>query len=223
MSNASLAGELFSQLQNDGGLSQIADQLGIDPSQATGAIAASLPVLMGALGHNAQQPGGADAIFNALQRDHMPAMGGSDGGGFDLGGLLGPMLGGLMGGSGGGAASQFDGGGILGHILGGNQQQAQSQLGQAAGMNAAQMGQILQILAPIVMGFLAHRVNAQGMDAGGLGSVLGQQRDNHMQGGGLGDLLGAALGGMGGGGNAGGGLGGNILGNVLGSLLGGRR
>ncbi|MFD2376388.1 DUF937 domain-containing protein [Ottowia pentelensis] len=67
--NGSLIDDLMGQMQG-APLGQIAQQLGTDPGTASNAIAAALPTLVGALGHNAQQPGGADALFNALQRDH---------------------------------------------------------------------------------------------------------------------------------------------------------
>src|SRR5690606_4513087 len=82
------------------------------PERASDAVAAALPLLLGALGRNASQPQGAQALYGALGRDH---------GGMDLGSLLGAVLGGGMGTS--PASSQGDGtgglGGLLGQVLGG--------------------------------------------------------------------------------------------------------
>ena len=76
---------------------------------------------------------------------------------------------------------------------GGNQQRAEAGLGQATGLGA-NAGQLLQILAPIVMAFLAQRAQAGGMDAGGLGAVLGREQAQVRQQGGVGgDLLGSLL------------------------------
>lgn len=50
------------------------------------AIAAALPVMLGAMGRNASQPDGADSLFGALGRDHN--------GGGGLGDVLGAVLGG---------------------------------------------------------------------------------------------------------------------------------
>lgn len=181
----SLTDELLSQLQG-APLQQIASQLGTNPSQAQSAVAAALPMLLGALGRNAAQPQGAADLFGALQRDHV----GRAAGGGGLGDLLGSVLGG-MGGSGGGGAA--DGASILGHIFGGNQQRAEAGLGQATGLGA-NAGQLLQILAPIVMAFLAQRAQAGGMDAGSLGAVLGREHAQVRQQGGVGgDLLGSLL------------------------------
>ena len=183
---ASLTDELLSQLQG-APLQQIASQFGTNPSQAQSAVAAALPMLLGALGRNAAQPQGAADLFGALQRDHV----GRAAGGGGLGDLLGSVLGGM--GGGGGAGGAADGASILGHIFGGNQQRAEAGLGQATGLGA-NAGQLLQILAPIVMAFLAQRTQAGGMDAGGLGAVLGREHAQVRQQGGVGgDLLGSLL------------------------------
>ena len=183
---ASLTDELLSQLQG-APLQQIASQMGTNPSQAQSAVAAALPMLLGALGRNAAQPQGAADLFGALQRDHV----GRAAGGGGLGDLLGSVLGGM--GGGGGAGGAADGASILGHIFGGNQQRAEAGLGQATGLGA-NAGQLLQILAPIVMAFLAQRTQAGGMDAGGLGAVLGREHAQVRQQGGVGgDLLGSLL------------------------------
>ena len=174
----SLVDQLLGQLQG-APLQQMAQQLGTDTAQTQQAVGAALPLLLGALGRNAAQPGGADSLLGALQRDHA--------GGPDLGGLLGSLLGG------GAGAGQSGGAAILGHIFGGDQQRAQTGLGQATGLGA-QAGPLLQMLAPIVMAFLAQRANAGRMDAGGLGQVLGQERERAQQQGGLGGgLLGSLL------------------------------
>ena len=177
---ASLVDDLMAQLQG-APLQQMAQQLGTSPAQAQDAVGAALPLLLGALGRNAAQPQGAMDLASALQRNHS--------GGADLGGLLGSLLGG---GAGGGGGPQ-DGAAILGHIFGGNQQRAEAGLGQATGLGA-NAGQLLQMLAPIVMSFLAQRMQSGGMDAGGLGQVLGQERARVQQQGGLGGgLLGSLL------------------------------
>lgn len=178
--SSSLVSELLAELQG-APLQQLAQQLGTDTAQTQEAVSAALPMMLGALGQNAAQPQGAEALFGALQRDHA-------GGGMDLGGLLGSLLGG-----GGSASAAPDGAAILGHIFGGNQQRAEAGLGQATGMGG-NAGQLLKLLAPIVMAFLAQRVNAGAMDAGSLGQTLGQERERVQQQGGLGGgLLGSLL------------------------------
>lgn len=179
-----LAEQLMQQLQG-APLQDIARQLGTGHDEAQSAVAMALPMLLGALGRNAQDAQGAESLFGALQRDHMPA---APQPAMDLGGLLGSLLGG------GGAAPGGDAGAaILGHIFGGGRERAESALGQSTGQGV-DAGRLLQMLAPIVMSFLAQRVSSGGMDAGGLGQMLGQERAR-AQGTGTpgGDLLGSLL------------------------------
>lgn len=187
----SLVSELMAQLQG-APMQQMAQQLGANSQQIQSAVGAALPLLLGALGNNAAQPQGAAALWGALQRDHSAAMPQGLGG---LGGLLGSILG-------GGAAAPAtstasnplgDGAAILGHIFGNKRQQAESGLGQATGLGN-NAGQLLAMLAPIVMAFLANRVKAGNLDAGSLGQTLGQESAQVQQQGGLaGGLLGSLL------------------------------
>ena len=171
VNNASLAASLFQQLQQGQGLQQVSQQLGIEPAQASSAVGAALPLLLGAMGRNAQQPQGADALLGALQRDHAPAAGG----GFDLGGLLGSVLG-------GGGGNATNGAGILGHVFGGNTDRATQGLSQATGLDSSKTSQLLAILAPIVMSYLAQRF-ANGGNAGQLSQALGQEAEAASSGG----------------------------------------
>lgn len=198
---ASLTDELMGQLQG-APMQGLAQQLGLDSVQTEQAVGVALPMLFGALGQNTAQPQGAADLFGALQRDHSSANGAMDlggllggllggaGGGAGAAGGLGGLLGGLLGGAGGGAGA---GGSILGNIFGGQQQQAESQLGQATGLGG-NSGQLLAMLAPLVMSFLANRVQSQGMGANDLGSALGQERSQiQSQGGMAGGILGSLL------------------------------
>lgn len=181
----SLTTDLATQLQG-APLQQIAQQLGVEPSQANAAIGAALPLLMGALGRNASQPQGAQALFGALQKDHA---------GLDIGSVLGAVLGG------GGQGQQ-----ILGHVLGDREPRAEQALGQATGLGGDKASMLLRWLAPIVMAYLAKRMfeNRQaGATASGngdatpqvLGQILGQEQQQiGQQSGGLGGgVLGAVL------------------------------
>jgi hypothetical protein len=187
---SSLTDELFAQLEG-APLQQISQQLGVGRTQAAGAVSAALPLLIGALGRNASQPQGAEALFGALQRDHV--------GSGDLGNLLGMVLGGAQ-------TRQTNGAGMLGHIFGGQQGRAEQHLGEATGLGGDRAGMLMKILAPIVMAYLAKQMfggNAGGQTmgmAGGnptaqvLGSILGQEQQQVRQQGGLGGgLLGAVL------------------------------
>jgi hypothetical protein len=185
-----LTNDLLAQLQG-APLQQISQQLGIDQNQAAGAVSAALPLLMGALGKNASQPQGAEALFGALQRDHAGSSGG-------IGDILGMVLGGAQ-------SRQTDGAGMLGHILGGQQGSAEQHLGEATGLGGDRAGMLMKILAPIVMTYLAKRMfggdSSDGSVTGGgsptaqaLGAILGQEHQGVRQQGGIGGgLLGAVL------------------------------
>lgn len=202
--NGSFLDDLVSQLQG-APVDRIAQQLGADPNAIEQAIGAALPMVVGALGRNAQSPEGADDLFGALLRDHSGGesmdlgrllgglIGGSaasaSGGGGDLGGLLASVLG-----NGSPVSRQLDAGGVLGHIFGDAQPRVESSLGQATGMDSGKAGQLLKILAPIVMSYLAKRVQTNGMDAAALGQTLGAERSHIQNQGGLGGtLMNAAL------------------------------
>ena len=179
---AMLTEDLVSQLRG-APTSQLAQQLGISQEQASGAIGAALPLLLGALGRNASQPQGAESLFGALQKDHA---------GVDLGSVLGAVMGGAQG-------RQTDGAGILSHIFGGQQPRAEAGIAQATGLGQGQAGQLLKMLAPIVMAYLAKRAmsgagSRQASGAQLLGGLLGEeQREIRQQGGLAGGLLGAVL------------------------------
>lgn len=179
---ATLTEDLAARLQG-APASQLAQQLGITQEQSSAAIGAALPLLLGALGRNASEPQGAQALFGALQKDHA---------GLDVGSVLGAVLGG------GGQGRQADGAGILGHVFGGQQARAEAGVAQATGLGQGQAGQLLKLLAPVVMAYLARRVASGGAGqqdgAQLLGGLLGQeQRQIREQGGLGGGLLGAVL------------------------------
>jgi len=197
----------------DAQIQQIANRLGVDPVQARAAVEHAVPLIVGGMAQNASTAQGADALNNALGQHA----------GLNMGSVLGSVLGG---------GSSGIGGSILGHIFGGNQTAANQGLGQATGLGQQNAGQLMAILAPIVMAALANHAQAQGgLNPGGLGNILGQAGQQIQQQGGLtGGLLNAVLshngsgnfdlsqvlGGLAGGANAGG------LGGLLGALTGSR-
>ena len=163
-------------------VAQIAAQLGTTPDQARVAIEHALPLIVGGMAQNASTPAGAGALHTALG-DHA---------GQNISDVLSSVLG-------GGAASGI-GGSILGHIFGPNQDAANQGLGQVTGLGQQNAGQLMAILAPLVMAALANHAQSGGMNPGALGGMLGQQSQQIQQGGGLmGGLLNAVLGHSGGG------------------------
>ncbi|HEY0180107.1 MAG TPA: DUF937 domain-containing protein [Dokdonella sp.] len=146
----------------------IASRLGVDPAQADAAIRQAVPVLVGGLANTASTDDGADVV-HAAAADHA---------GFDIGSLLGGLLRGGAGGS------------ILGRTLGDAQGPATQGLGRSSGLGTQNAGQLLAILAPIVLSVLGKLSRNQNLDPGALGGVLGQESQRLAQGGGLlGELL----------------------------------
>lgn len=180
---STLTDQIFSQISG-AAMQQIGQQLGTGQAQTAGAVAAALPMILGAMGRNTAEPQGAEALLGALGRDHAGAGG--------IGDLLGAVLGGQQ-------SRQTDGLGQLGHIFGGQLPRAEAGLGQATGLGGDKAQMLLKILAPIVMAYLAKQMFGGGQAQGdgsaqALGSILGQERAVQQQQGGLGGgLLGAVL------------------------------
>ncbi len=148
-----LTRSLMDQLSG-GGLAEIGSAVGIDEKSASSALSAAMPLLIGALANNASKPQGASSLLEALQQDHDGSILGN------LGGLLQDPAAG-------------EGPGILGHALGATQPAVEQGLAEKTGLSAAQIGKILMIAAPLVMGMLGKTQRQDGLDAGGLSSLLG--------------------------------------------------
>jgi len=160
-------------------MSQLASQLGVDEQTAEQATRQALPALLAGMQANAQDPGGARSLAEAVDQHRDGLLdGGVDVGQVDTG----------------------DGEKIVGHVFGGNREQVVNQLGTAGGsVGGALMAKLLPMPAPIVMSYLARRLGqggggAAGQSGGGLADVLGGLLGGGGQSGGLGDLLGGLLG-----------------------------
>jgi hypothetical protein len=134
---SSITDGLFNQLQGQP-LDQISQKLGLNSAQTQTAIAAALPLLIGALGRNARDPQGAQSLFGALQRDHV---------GQDPQQVLGSALGG------GGQGNE-----ILGHIFGQRQEVAAQGLSSAAGVDPSHANMLLRWLAPVALAYVAKQM-----------------------------------------------------------------
>ncbi len=176
---SSVLDEVRQQLGPDT-IQQLSGALGADPGATSNAISLALPALLGGLAQNASQPEGAVALDNALNQH--------DGSILDN---LGGMLGGGDSRAGGGPLGSI-GGAILGHIFGGRRNTVEEGVGNASGLNAAQVAQLMAMLAPIVMGVLGRMKQKKGLDANRLPEVLNDGGDGGL--GGLGSILGGMFG-----------------------------
>jgi len=160
ISVASLLEELASSLDSNT-LGQLGKQAGIGGNDISGAVQAALPAILGGLTRNAGRQDGAAALNRALEKDH-------DGSALDnLGGLLGNQD--LL----------NQGQKILGHVFGQNQGTVARGLGQASNQSSDSMGQLLAMLAPVVMGMLGRKQRQESLDSGSLADMLNQEKDQY--------------------------------------------
>ncbi|RMG20208.1 MAG: DUF937 domain-containing protein [Bacteroidetes bacterium] len=149
----SLIDMLSQQLTSGDALKNLSNQLGVPEGAAASAVSAALPMIVGALARNASKPEGASALDNALAKDH-------DGSILDnLGGFL-------------SSPDNGPGPGILKHVFGEKRTKIEAGIGSVAGLDAGTAGNLLENLAPIVMGQLGKMKRSEGLDAGGLASIL---------------------------------------------------
>ena len=155
-------------------MKNLANPIGSEPDQVHAAVQAALPILLGALARNAQDPDGAVALHDAIEQDHSK---------LDIADVLGSV-----------SAGGGDGEAILRHVLGSRQSAAAEGVSQFAGIGRGQALQLLKMLAPLVLSYLARRSRGGGMSPQGLGALLGQQSQQlEAQGGVGGRLMNAVL------------------------------
>lgn len=140
-------------------ISALSQAIGAQPQQTQSAISAAMPMLIFALAKNAQQDNGASSLAGALDRDH-------DGSILDnLSGFL-------------GQGQTSPGEAILKHVLpGAKQQVAQHGLSEVSGLDPQTTSKLISMLAPVVLGYLGKQKREQNLDAGGLASILGGERE----------------------------------------------
>ncbi len=135
-------------------------------------LAMAMPVLIGAMKRNATNPEGASGLFNALNSKH-------DGSILDSLGDL--FQGGVN------PEVKQDGAGILKHVLGGSQNNVANALSQKSGVDTGTVMNILQVAAPILLGYLGKQTRERQVSeptqlGGLLEGVLGTgQQGNNQQ------------------------------------------
>ena len=152
--------DLLQNQMTDGMVDQLSQQLGGADKESTAKAANGImSTLVGALAKNASTTEGANSLAGALDRDHD-------------GSILDDVMG-LIGGSAQGTTEKTTNGtGILKHILGGKQNGAVNMISQMSGLDSGQTGNLMSMLAPMVMGALGQQKKQQGLDAGGILSLL---------------------------------------------------
>ncbi len=180
---------------------QAENKFGISKNQIIALLAVAAPLVISYLRNKSQDANEAEALNNALDRDHDGSI------------LNDPSQ---------AINRQAEGGSILDHIFGGQKSQVENQLSQNTGISMDKIGPILGMLAPLIMGYIGQQKQANNVNSGGglgdlLGGILGgaQNQAQAQPSNPLNDILGSVLGG-----------GqqqssGNPLNDILGQVLGG--
>lgn len=149
--------QMITQQLSGAASKQIAARLGVSESTANAAVAVAVPLILSALARNASQPAGAQDLHQAITNDHD-------------GGILNNLMGYL------GNPQEGNGAGILGHVLGDQRGAVENNLAQATGLDQSSAGNLMEIVAPLVMGAVGQQQRQNGFDSTGLANYLGEQQ-----------------------------------------------
>jgi hypothetical protein len=150
--------DMLSTHLDDNVLQQISSRVGADSGVTSKGIAAAIPVLLGALAHNANQGDGAQQLNDALAWDHDGSV---------LNDVAGAVRDGQL----------ADGNAILGHVLGDRRDVAEQAVARASGLDLSKAGPLLALLAPVVMGALGRARQQAGLNPQSLSELLGGERE----------------------------------------------
>jgi len=189
--------DLYAQIPT----SEIADKLGADKGDVDNAIQTLVPVLLGGLQHNSQDPEHASKIESAASSQAARGL-------LDAGGGVEQV-------------DESDGHQAVAALFGGNDtDQVAAALAKGGVGNSDLLKRLLPVVLPIVLAYIGKQLSPGG---------AAPQKKEEASGGGLGDVLGSILGGGSGDTSLGGILGsvlggkGGALGDILGGLLGGKK
>lgn len=150
---------LSGQLDSEKVLKQLSNSSGADSSQVQKAIKLAVPTLLESLGRNAKTEEGASALAKALDSH-------KDDNIDNIEDFLKNV-------------NAEEGSKILSHVLGNNKQNVQKNLAKQTGLEANQVSDIMDKLAPVLMGTLGKQKASSNVDSTGLASmftgILGSQ------------------------------------------------
>jgi hypothetical protein len=149
--------QMITQQLSGAASQQIAARLGVSESTANMAVGVAVPLILAALARNASNPQGAQNLHQAIANDHD-------------GGILDNLMGYL------GNPQQGNGAGILSHVLGDQRSDVENNLAQATGLDQSSAGNLMEMVAPMVMGAVGRTQQQNGLDSTGLANYLGEQQ-----------------------------------------------
>lgn len=166
--------QLLDLIKSSGGLGAIAQQVGLNESQAEQAVGALLPAVVGGFKKQAEGGGGLDGLSSILS-----GLGGAS--------LLENVVGSAP-------TNTGLGGNILGQIFGSKDvsRSVANQAAQTTGLNVETLKKMLPLLAMVAAGVLAKQGGGASSGQGGgglLGQIGGMLGGANQSGGGLGQLL----------------------------------
>jgi hypothetical protein len=142
---------ILSQLGNDT-VNSMSKRVNENPANTQKAIQNAIPILVNALARNSSSSEGANSLLGALDKDHD-------------GSILNDLTGFLA------NPAVANGSGILKHVLGGNRSKVETYLSKSSGISLGSAGNLLEMLAPILMGFLGKQNRSTG-SGGGIIDIL---------------------------------------------------
>src|ERR1700739_1371241 len=143
-------------------IGRIANGLGLNRNMVQSAVGAGVAGLLAGFRGVAQTTGGAQKLAEAAKRET---------------GTLGNIT--DLFGAGGQASVIERGSQMLSSLLGtGDRNAIASAVGQFTGLGQSSAGSLLGMLAPVVMGAIAHEQGSRGLDANGIANLLASQKDN---------------------------------------------
>jgi len=176
---ANLMNEVARHL-NDDVIIQLSRQIGAqDPNQVKIAAQGISELLLEAISKNAQHQETGGGLMGAIKKDHD-------------GGILGNLMGVLSGKQQAANPKTMNGTGIVSHLLGHKQLEAAQVIAQISGLDIFKSGVLMQLIAPVIMGVVGQKQKSNGLDLGGLASILlggGKQQTQNRGGGMFGKLL----------------------------------
>jgi hypothetical protein len=143
-------------------VNRISDQIGADPATTSNAIETALPLLLTVMADNLNDQTQARSLAIAVSEDHD-------------GRILDDVPGYVS------HARSSVGAGILRHLLGQRRLDIERRLGQVTGLAVHKVGQLLTMLAPLVMGAVGRAKRELGLNQRGLATVITVEQEQLKQ------------------------------------------
>jgi hypothetical protein len=157
-----IVADLMKQVATGDNLSMISKSVGGDGKAVQSALGMGLPMIMGSMATTASKPGGAEVLTKML------GQAGSSNPMDNLGGLV-------------ANPAAAGGSGMVNTLFGSQMGTIRNVISKKTGLPPAAVGKVLEIAAPMVMGYVGRMFVQQKMDTQSLTSLLGDQSEIALQ------------------------------------------